>query len=357
MLLSNLFQNKAYVVPQRIAEDDSEVELVQTLLRSLDEPILAQNIEFIVTTEDYDVFKYTHNNLTYCIKISLDENCPKILNECKVLVNINPLIRPQYIKDGVIKIGDSLRYLITSYENAESINELGRSYFLENFDSFCDAYLIMQDSKVSTISYKEYLSNYFNMADIENILTEDAIEGIKNYTNFNLIKEIMIDMQNELMLSYDNNLSEKKFICHGDLNMKNIISRNGLFKFINFENCYSSHCFFDLNNIMIELAIPENMEYNLLEKFCSIMHIEFNKDTLKLYKKCYEITLIIKGIKLMMDYLKEVYLYSSHRIDKIIEISDKFSQSYDRYMTISHFQNNKDFILKTLTEPILSEKA
>jgi thiamine kinase-like enzyme len=357
MLLSNLFQNKAYVIPKHIAEDDSEIELVQILLRSLDEPILAQNIEFLATTEDYDIFKYNHNNLSYCIKISLDENCKTIINEAKILTQINPLIRPQYIKDGVIKIGDSLRYLITSYENAESLNELGRSYFLENFDSFCYTYALMQDSKVSTISYKEYLSNCFNMADLENTLTEDAIDGIKNYTNFNLIKEIMMDMQNELMLSYDDNLSEKKFICHGDLNMKNIISRNGLFKFINFEKCYNSHCFLDLNDIIIELGIPENMELNLLERFCSNMQIEFNKDTLKLYKKCYEVTLIAKGIKLIMDYLKEVYLYSSHRIDKIIEISDKFSQSYDKYMSISHFQNNKDFILKTLTEPILSEKA
>jgi len=357
MLLSNLFQNKAYVIPMHMAEDDSEIELVQTLLRSLDEPVFAENIEFISTTEDYDVFKYVYKNLSYCIKISLDENCKKIINECKVLANINPLIRPQYIKDGVVKIGDPLRYMITSYENAESLNELGRSYFLDNFDSFCYTYSLMQDSKVSTISYKDHLSDCFNMADLENTLTEDALEGIKNYTDFNLIKQIMMDMQNQLMLSYDNVFSEKKFICHGDLNMKNIISKNGLFKFINFENCYSSHCFLDLNEIIIELGIPENMELNLLERFCFNMQIEFNRDTIKLYKKSYEIVLIRKAIHLMMNYLKEVYLYSSHRVDKIVEISDKFSQSYDKYMSISHFQNNKDFILKTLTEPILNSKA
>ena len=110
MLLSNLFQNKAYVIPIHLAQNDSEIELVQTLLRLLDEPIFAENIEFISTTEDYDIFKYDYKNLSYCIKISLDENCQKIINECKILKDINPLISPQYIKDGVIKIGDSLRY-------------------------------------------------------------------------------------------------------------------------------------------------------------------------------------------------------------------------------------------------------
>ena len=357
MLLSNLFQNKAYIIPIHIAKNDSEVELVKILLESLENPIFAENIEYISTTEDYDIFKYDYRNLNYCIKISLDENCKKIINESKILPNINYLIRPQYIQDGTIKIGDFIRYIITSYENADSLNELGRSYFLQYFDNFCHSYSLMQNSKISTISYKEYLSDFFTMTNLENTLTEDAINGIKNYTNFSLIKEIMNDMKNQLMHSYDEVFSEKKFICHGNLNMKNIISRNNLFKFINFENCYSSHCFLDLNELMIELAIPENMELNLLEKFCFNMKIDFNKDTIKLYKKCYEITLIKKAIHLFIDYLKEVYLYSSHRKDKIIEIDVKFSLSYDRYMTMPFFENNKDFILKTLTEPILNEKA
>ena len=58
-----------------------------------------------------------------------------------------------------------------------------------------------------------------------------------------------------------------------------------------------------------------------------------------------------------MNYLKEVYLYDSRRTDEIIKISDQFSQSYDRYMSISHFKNNENFILKTITEPILNQKA
>ena len=113
----------------------------------------------------------------------------------------------------------------------------------------------------------------------------------------------------------------------------------------------------ELNELIIEVGIPEDMEFSLLEKFCLNLKIDFNNETLKLYKKCYEITLIKKSIELISNYLKEVYLYSSNRQDKIIEISDKFSQSYDRYMSTPLLRDNKDFILKTLTEPILNEKA
>ena len=356
MDLSNLFQNKAYVIPHHIAQEDSEVELISLLLKSLDEPIFAEQIEFILETENYDIYKYNCHNLSYCIKISLDPNCKEIEHESKFLKKINPLIRCQYIKDGTIKIGDDIRYIITSYENAESLNDLGRSYFLENFDSFCYAYFLMQESEKNIISYKDHLVDYFNMACMENLI-EDSIQGIKNYTNFELINQIMLDMKNELMLCYDDIFSDKKFICHGNLTANNIISKNGLFKFINFDNCYSSHCFLDLNEIIIELGVPENIELDLLEKFCLNMKIEFNRNTLVIYKKCYKIVLIKKGIQLIMNYLKEVYLYDSRRTDEIIKISDQFSQSYDRYMSISHFKNNENFILKTITEPILNQKA
>jgi hypothetical protein len=357
MDLSNLFQNKAYVVPNHVAAEDSEIELIGLLLRSLDEPIFAQNIEFISETENYDIYKYNCQNSSYCIKISLDPNCKQIEHESKFLRKINPLITCQYIKDGTIKIGDNIRYIITSYENAESLNDLGRSYFLENFDSFCYAYSLMQESEKITASYKNHLIDYFNLACLENLM-DDSIQSIKNYTNFELINQIMLDMKNELMLCYDDNIfSNQKFICHGNLTADNIISKNGLFKFINFDNCYSSHCFLDLNEIIIELGLPENIELNLLEKFCLNMKIDFNRDTLITYKKCYKIVLIKKGIQLIVNYLKEVYLYNSRRIDEILNISDKFSQSYDRYMSISYFKNNEDFILKTITEPILNQKA
>lgn len=357
MSIGNLLKNKAYVLPIHVESDDSEIELVKSLLNSLDEPIHPIEIKFIETTEDYDVYRYTYGNSFYCIKISLDKDCKKIQHEANYLNKINNLIRPKYIKDGVVKIGDDLRYIITSYEESESIQELGRSFLINNFDSFCKTYAIMQDSKRIDVSYKQNISEYFQTSNISELLTEDGINAIKNYTNFNLLKKIMDDMKNELLILYDEFFNDKTFICHGALNAKNIISRNGVFKFINFDSCYSSHCFFDLNELFIELGIPENLEYELLEKFCSNLKIEFNSNTLNLYKKCYQISLIKKAIELVSSYLKEVYLYSSERADMIINISDKFYDSYDRYMSIKYFKDNKDFIFKTLTEPILDQKA
>ena len=360
MSLNDLFQNKAYVIPSHMASENGDIELVKFLLNSLDESISPEDVEFITTTEDYDIYKYNYKNLSYIIKISLDSSCQKIQHEANNLKKINPIIRADYVGDGIAIVSDPLRYIITSYENAESISDIGVSYLLEHFDNFCYSYSLMQEP-INCLpiasSYKDYLSNCFRMANIEEFFSEEAIDGIKSYTDFNLLKKIMNDMKNELALSYDPALSSTKFICHGNLNSDNIITRNEMFKFINFDSCYRSHCFLDLSEFFIEFGVPENSELKMLTVFCSYLNIDFNPDTIKFYKKCYEMTLIKKGIEIIINYLKEVYLYRSYRIDKIIEISDKFSKSYNRYMSISYFRNNRDFITKTITEPILNRKA
>ena len=188
MSIGNLLKNKAYVLPVHIESDGSEIELVQSLLNLLDEPVHAIDIKFIETTEDYDIYRYTHGDSFYCIKISLDKDCKKIQHEADCLNKINNLIHPRYIKDGTVKIGDDLRYIITSYEEAESIQELGRSFLLENFDSFCKTYHMMQDSKKINMSYKQNIAEYFQTSNITELLTEDGVNAIKNYTDFNLLK-------------------------------------------------------------------------------------------------------------------------------------------------------------------------
>ena len=357
MSVSNLFLNKAYFLPVKHGIEESELEFVSLLLKSLDNPIEATDIKHISINDDYDIYKYTYQNLNFCIKISLDPDCEKINHESLNLKKINPLIRPQYIKDGRIKIGDDIRYVITSFENAESLKDLGRSHLVENFESFCNSYLLMQNSEKTNHSYKDYLSFFFSATDLNNSLTEDALESIKSYTDFNLVEKILINLKNEILTSYNEVFAEQKFICHGQLNMSSIISRNNLFKFINFDNCYNSHCFLDLSELIIELGIPNHEEILMVEKFSKSLGIEFDKNALVLYNTCYKISLAKKALEFIMAYLKEVYLYSSHRVNKIIDIADKFSQCFDRFMKINILNQNKEFILKMLMEPILNEKA
>jgi len=356
MPLSHLFENRAYVTNPKLILEQHEIDLVNNILLSLPTPIQASNIKLISINDEYDTYKFQYESFSYCLKISLDADCESLKREAHCLENINHNIRPSFFNHGCIKIGDDIRYLITSYENAESIFNLGRSYFIENFDNFCEAYLLMQDSNKVDYTIKDLFKNVFEMADIENYFLEDSLAAIKNYTDLDKLKEFLSNMKNEILISYNNDLITENYICHGNLNYNTIISRNGFFKFINFDRCLVSQCFLDFSQIVIELGIDQNMESLLLERFCKFMNIDYGSN-LDLYKKYYAVAIRQKIIEITTEYLKEVYLYASLRKDKIIKLCDRFSQSYDRFSKIPYFNDHKEFLIKTLTEPIFNTKA
>jgi hypothetical protein len=356
MSLSNLFQNRAYVINPKLNIEQHEIDLINNILLSLKTPIKTSEIKLISVNDEYDTYKFIYNDFSYCLKISLDEDCESLKKEAHCLENINHNIRPSFFEHGCIKIGDNIRYLITSYENAESIFNLGRSYIVENFDNFCEAYLLMQDSNKVSYTIKDSFKKVFEMADIENYFLEDSLAAIKNYTDLNKLKQFLSNMKNEILLSYDGCSNDSDHICHGNLNYNNIISRNGFFKFINFENCLTSHCFLDFSKLIIELGIDKDLELLLLERFCKFMDIDYVSN-LDLYKKYYALSIRQKIIEITVEYLKEVYLYASLRKDKIIKLCDRFSQSYDRFVEIPYFNEHKEFLIKTLTEPIFNVKA
>jgi hypothetical protein len=76
-----------------------------------------------------------------------------------------------------------------------------------------------------------------------------------------------------------------------------------------------------------------------------------------LYNDFYQIELRKKAIQYLLQYLKEVYLYESSRVETIMNIIDSFSQSYNRLCKIPIFRDNREFITKNITEPILDNNS
>jgi hypothetical protein len=277
-------------------------------------------------------------------------------NEYESLKKINKSISTNLIAYGKIKIGDNISYLITTYENAESIFEVGKSFLIENFDSFCFSYAGLQTSK----RLKRYIDSYLNdmneMIDIKSYFLEDSLASMKAYTDLDRILKILSKFKEEINEKYKLIPKNKQYICHGNFNYNNIITRNGLFKFINFEKSIQSHCFLDFSNLVIELGINYETESQLFKTFCINMDIEYNEESLNKYKQYYEFCLRCKIVEILISYLKEVYLYKSLRVGKIIKLCDRFSQAYERFATIEFLNEHHEFIISTLTEPIFGIK-
>jgi hypothetical protein len=356
MSLLNLFENRAYLLNSNKEIENEEIEIINIILSSLKKPMNATDLELISINDDYDTYKFNFKNSSFCIKISLDGDCASLKNEYESLRKINKLICANLIKYGKIKIGDEISYLITTYENAESVFQLGRSLLINNFDSFCDSYLELQKSKPLKNNFKNHFNDIIKMIDIKSYFLEDSLSSILNYTDLEKIYEILNSIKEEINLIYKKIPKCNKYICHGNLNYNNVITRNEVFKFINFDKSFQSHCFLDFSHLMIELGTTYELESHIFKDFCNKMNIEYNEKTLDEYKQYYEFSLRAKAAETLVNYLKEVYLYQSLRSDKIIKLCDRFSQGYDRYSTISILDQNKEFIIKTLTEPILGIK-
>ena len=352
----NLFQDRLLYSVFEKKQTKEEEDFTKSILNSLDVTIKnPKNIELLSVNDNYDLYRFELKNESFCLKVSFDPECEYLQTEENNLKKINKFISPILLKSGKVKVGDYLYCLITSFENADSIYSIGSPVVYEKFDNFCEAYCLLQDSKSLVFNYKKHITKFLNNNNL-NSMDQEQLDSIEEYTDLNKLKNIFENLHKDLKTIKHESLNERKFLCHGNLNKKNILYRNGYFKFINFGDSYNSHCFLDLADLIINLNFDEKNEVEAVHFFCDSLNLNF-KDNREIYSICYDIAIRKNLLNTIYSYLKEVYLLKSMRSEKIIDISKHFSNNYQRFLKINHFFENKDFLFKTITEPILHQRA
>jgi hypothetical protein len=144
------------------------------------------------------------------------------------------------------------------------------------------------------------------------------------------------------------------FKCHGNLSLDNIFFDKKMFYFDGFQSVYMGHPFIDLVDFFLEVGLPEEDQYRILSQFCAVGELPEERGY---FKALYEIQLRKKLGDLISNYIKEIYIYDSYRYDNILNIADVFSHCYERFCKVETFNKNKDFIMKTICEPIFGVKA
>ena len=114
------------------------------------------------------------------------------------------------------------------------------------------------------------------------------------------------------------------------------------------------HPLIDIVDLMLELGVKREDSTKFIKRFCDALGTSLEKD---LYDQIYNLQLRKKLAELLLAYIKEVYLYDSLRYEKIFFIADTFSHCYERFRSIDIFEENRDFIMKTICEPIFGVKA
>ena len=354
MKLSSLFKGKVYAFPQT-KNQDQDIAFARKVVEKINSNLEIDQISVGAIEDNYDVFLITDKNKkSYKLKISLDDSDGILKKEANFIKSCRSKTVPTFKNYGQIKIGENVSYLFTSVPQYESVRNYGRSSLMENLDLFFSSYSNFQNTKPVRPTYNTFLKKFLSNLDPANYLPKDSLQAFESYTDYPLCRKFMADLKQESLSLISNIDLPCKFKCHGNLSLDNIFFDKKMFHFDNFEFVFMGHPFIDLTDLLLELGIPEESQYAILSKFCANLKIPEDRE---LFNKLYQIQLRKKLGDLISNYVKEIYIYDAYRYDNILNIADVFSHCYERFCKIEIFNENRDFIMKTICEPIFGVKA
>ena len=354
MKLSSLFQGKVYAFPQT-QNQSQDLAFAEKVIGEIAPDLDVSAISIGKIQDNYDVFLLKDKNKSeYRLKISLDDSDGILKKEASMIKNCSSYAVPKFKSYGQLKVGEEISYLLTSTPPCESIRNYGRSCLVENLNSFFKSYFDFQNTKPVKPTYNSSLKKFLLNLDPSSYLPKDSLDAFKSYTDYTLCREFMSDLK-EQIVSLSNNIElPYRFKCHGKLSLDNIFFDKTNFYFDDFECVFMGHPYIDFTDILLELGISEDIQYKLFSQFCRYGEISEDRE---FFKKLYEIQLRKKLGDLISQYIKEIYIYDYYRYDNILNIADIFSHCYERFCKIEIFNKNRDFIMKTICEPIFGVKA
>ena len=354
MKLSSLFKGKVYTFPQT-QNQEQDKSFALEVIKKIKPNLVVSNISVGDVKDYYDVFIIKDDEKkTFKLKISLDDSQEVLKKEYTVTKNSKSSSTPISIEYGVVKIGDEITYLLVEVPPYESVGEYGRSSLLGNFESFVDSYFVFQKTKGVRTTYKTSLDKFLKNVDPASYLPQESIEALKSYTDYDLCKDFVSSLSEEVRRLSQEFVLPYKHKCHGGLSLDNVFTDGGNFYFDDFKDVFMGHPYVDFIDIILDLGLPKDAQYSLLSTFCQRGGVAEDRT---LFKSLYEIQLRKKLLILITEYIKEVYVYDSYRYNNILSIANTFSHCYERFCGVEMFNKNKDFIMKTICEPIFGVKA
>jgi hypothetical protein len=352
--INSLFRDKAYAFSQA-GDPEDDCKFAATLLKKIKSDIAIKNIFLWSVGDDYDVFLLVDKDKrTFKLKTSLSD--PEgVLKRESVALRRNPCSSlPVFVDYGTIKIGDEVTYLLTWVPQGESLRSSGRSALMSNLDLFLENYWELVESHNVKPTYKRTIDKFIKKLSPDNILPKESRQALESYTDYNLCKEFLADLGRDILNRFKKIQKKLNKKCHANLSLDSIFYYGDGFYFEGLENICMGHPYIDFCDLLIEVGSPEQNDIILWKKFCESGSIPHDRE---LYGEIYQMCIRKKLSHLLVSYIKEVYLYDSFRYEEIFYIADSFSHAYARFRQIESFDKNKDFIMKTICEPIFGVKA
>ena len=355
MSLSNLFKDRAYVFPHSDS-GDIDYAFAKNVISNIKPSFQIEDVLLAEIHDDYDVFFIREKKRGVLkLKISLSDPQNILGTETSILRSTDSVATPHLLAGGNDSVGgEEITYLLTYVGEGESLRNMGRGAIFENRAELFTSYFSFAQTSPIRRKYKQVLDFLISSWDIESNFPAENLQAFKDYTNYEDCKKFLQTLVNQISTAFSElgDFSPQK--CHGNLSLDSIFCDGANFYFDSVSRTSMGHPFIDFIDFILDAAIDSQQERQLLNEFC--IQGAIDKDYI-FYGKVYALCLRKKLVELLVSYITEVYLYDSFRYEKIINISDTFSHLYNRFRKIPIFEENRHFIMKTITEPILGVKA
>lgn len=329
---------------------DTENELlVENLLKKIGFSSV-EDVRFLDSKMDFDCFKAVVDGELRYFKYSFDADSSFFAHEFNILKQLAPFAPVAY-KHGKTKYGESLQYIVTSFESADTVTEFGLSSILENNDSFLYTFNQLRSVSVDR-TFSHYINDMFSRCDI-NQLPEHSIAAIKSHSNMESLRSILDILKNEIEYLSRQSFCKTSDFCHGSLNPDNILIKNNLFKFQHLQNGYMGNQLFDLCYLFINMGIPLEYQRQFAMDYKSLFP-DFDQDKFtEEYNSCFNLMIRLFVYETIFHYLSEVYLYESSRPEKILQIVSVFLRNQEVLSMIPSLSQYSTFLIRDIMEPLI----
>lgn len=346
--ITNLFNEKVYVFSGQQEVYENEKVLIDKLFAEKSLGKINQ-IDFIDANINNDVFSVKTDLGQFCVKLSLDQNSSNLRKEFRILErNISKRISAYPIAYG---IDNSVEYSITGYLPMPNIANSGVAAIIDQ--DYSIPFFLKRLSEFQTVddlpSMSDYLDEYLNF-DIFKVPDAET-NWIKNHSKLRkILSEEILYIQNLLKNKKQIVNLEASDLCHGNLNQSTMLVLGDYIHAINWENSYKGDSLLDILSLRYELFFSEEFEDKMLKKYCEFSGRKIDESYLRRIKT---FAGYFNLLKIMIDYLKEVYILKAYKKNKILNCGIKFSKNYDSFYQLPSFDKKLKPIAEFFVESVI----
>ncbi len=336
----------------RLKDDE---RFITELFKKIDINISPQQVRLLICHNDYDDYEVRDDQGRFLrVKISFEKDSPFLKRESNNLKSAQSPVCGYWLASGNVKFGDDFSYLLCGFRPSETAREIGRSVLLSEHQTLFDCYRQFQQTKPIKRHYKTVFKQDIDQGNLKRVLSKEEKERVEAYTDYNTLQSLVLEFGKQASNLLPEISPESRKKCHGKLSPDSIFWGGDNFYFDTLYNNCMGHPFVDFIELMLESGFSRDHEKHLLPVFCEYIGVELD---MRLYQKFYNCLMRKKIADLISAYIYEVYLFNSYRVNRILDVADTFSHCYERFRSVPLFEDNREFVLKTLTEPILGVKA